>query len=113
MQVLNFDAPTLKVERTHVVEGVVLCAEAYTTKDKIPGVVLHLDNCPYPLRVLMGSVKGVTQPQHLINCTVSLTGVLRDYEGKSYFNPKDLRVTRYSGISDLVRGGGLYAGSLS
>lgn len=112
MQVLSFNAPELKVERTHSITGKVVAVQSYSTKTNIPGAQVMLDNCPYSLRVLMGSVKGAFKPQELLNCTVTLTGIMREHEGKQYFNPKDLTVDKISGLAQLVKSGVSYSGSL-
>lgn len=112
MQTLTFSAPELKIERTHSITGKVVAVQSYTTKTNIPGAQVQLDNCPYNLKVLMGSIKGAFTPQELLNCTVTLTGVMRKHEGKDYFNPKDLVVDKVSGLAQLVKSGVAYAGSL-
>ena len=112
MKTLTFQAQELKIERTHTITGKVVAVQGYSTKTNIPGAQIMLDNCPYSLRVLMGSVKGAFRPEELLNCTVTLTGIMREHEGKSYFNPKDLVVDRVSGLAQLVKSGVAYAGSL-
>jgi hypothetical protein len=112
MQTLTFQAQEPKIERTHSITGKVTAVQSYSTKTNIPGAQIMLDNCPYSLRVLMGSVKGAFTPQELLNCTVTLTGIMREHDGKQYFNPKDLTVDRVSGLAQLVKSGVAYAGSL-
>jgi len=117
MQSLTFQAPEHKIERTHTITGKVVAVQSYSTKTNIPGAQIMLDNCPYSLRLLMGSIKGAFTPQELLNCTVTLTGIMREHEGKehegkSYFNPKDLVVDKVSGLAQLVKSGVAYAGSL-
>ena len=112
MQTLTFNSNKVKIERTHSITGKVTAVQSYSTKTNIPGAQIMLDNCPYSLRVLMGSVKGAFTPQELLSCTVTLAGVMRTYEGKEYFNPKDLTVDKVSGLAQLVKSGVAYAGSL-
>lgn len=113
MQALTFEAQALKIERTHSFSGKVIFATDYVSKDKkIPGVELQVEGCPYPLRVLLGSIKGANSASTLLNCDVNLTGIMREHEGKQYFNPKDCTVTRRSGIATLAATGVAFAGSL-
>jgi hypothetical protein len=112
MQAVTFQQAALKIERTHSITGKVIAVQSYSTKTNAPGAQIMLDNCPYSLRILMGSVKGAFTPQELLNCTVTLTGIMREHEGKSYFNPKDLTVDKVSGLAQLVKAGLAYAGSL-
>ena len=48
----------------------------------------------------------------VMGCTVTLTGIMREYNSKQYFNPKDLTVDKKSGIATIAGAGVAYAGSL-
>ena len=112
LQKLTFDVVAPKIERTHEIEGRIIYAEDYTTKNSLPGVTFQIEGCPYNLRILKGSIKGAGSAATLLNCDVKLTGVMREYEGRQYFDPKDLVVTRRSGIATLAAAKVAYAGSL-
>jgi hypothetical protein len=113
MQALVFEQVEKKIQRTHSITGKVVFAEDYVTNNKsIPGVSIQLDNCPYNLRVLKNSIKGAGSASTLIGCTVTLTGVMREYNGKEYFDPKDCNVDKKSGLAQLASAGVAFAGSL-
>lgn len=118
LQAVQFNAQpdSRKTERTHVISGKVIYAESYvakTNQGEVPGIALTLDNCPYALRVLKGSIKGAgANVGSLLRCEVELTGVMREYNGNTYFNPKDCKVTKQSGLAALATAGVAYAGSL-
>jgi len=112
MQKLTFEKQAKTIERTHSITGKVLYAEDYVASNNVPGVNIQLEGCPYNLRVLKGSIKGAGNAATVLGCTVTLTGIMRDYNGKSYFNPKDLTVDKKSGIATIAGAGVAYAGSL-
>ena len=112
MEKLSFEKQAKTIERTHTITGKVLYAEDYVAANNIPGVSIQLEGCPYNLRVLKGSIKGAGNAATLMACTVTLTGIMREYNGKSYFNPKDLTVDKKSGIATIAGAGVAYAGSL-
>ena len=112
LQTVVFDKVAPKIERTHLIEGVVVYAEDYTTKTGIPGVTLQVEGVPYNLRVLKGSMVGAGNAATVMGCTVSLTGIMKDYDGKSYFNPKDLTVTKKSGLAKIAAAKVAFAGDL-
>ncbi len=112
MEKLSFEKQAKTIERTHTITGKVLYAEDYVAANNIPGVSIQLEGCPYNLRVLKGSIKGAGNASTVMGCTVTLTGIMRDYNGKQYFNPKDLTVDKKSGIATIAGAGVAYAGSL-
>lgn len=113
MEKLTFKERKVTHERTHTVEGKVLFAEDYITKDKsIPGVAMQIEGVPYTLRALKGSIKGAGSASTLIGCTVKINGDLRTYEGQEYLNPRDVVVIHQSGLAKIASAGVAYAGSL-
>ena len=117
LQQVIFQESVKKIQRTHVLEGKVTFAEDYTTeKGSIPGVAIQLEGVPYKIRILQNSIKGGSTAGTLLGCTVSLTGIMVEYNGSEYFNPKDCTVTYQSGLARLVAAAGKkglsYAGSL-
>lgn len=109
---MTFDKVEKKIERTHTLSGKVIFAEDYSTKNSIPGVTIQLDSCPYKIRVLKGSIRGAGNAATLMGCIVSLTGVLKEYQGKSYFDPKDCEVTKQSGLAKIASAKVAFAGDL-
>ena len=110
MEKLSFEKQAKTIERTHTITGKVLYAEDYVASNNVPGVSIQLAGCPYNLRVLKGSIKGAGNAATLMACTVTLTGVMRDYNGKSYFNPKDLTVDKQSKQASMSASKIAYAG---
>jgi hypothetical protein len=105
-----------KVERKYEVTGKVKFVETYMAKTKngeVPGLVITLDELPYPVRVLKGSIKGANASAgSILGCTVTMTGNTRTYQDNEYFNPLDCTVVQQSGLSKLAIAGVAYAGSL-
>ena len=112
MEKLTFEKQAKTIERTHSISGKVLYAEDYVASNNVPGVNIQLEGCPYNLRVLNGSIRGAGNASTVLGCTVTLTGIMRDYNGKAYFNPKDLVVDKKSGIATIAGAGVAFAGSL-
>lgn len=110
-----FSTAEKKIERTFEVQGKVTFASDYQTKNGLKGIAFELEGIPYKLRVLCGSIKGGNNASHFIGCVVKFTGVDREYEGKTYFAPKDAETIVESGIAMLAKtskNGVAYAGSL-
>ena len=110
MQKLTFEKQAKTIERTHTITGKVLYAEDYVAANNIPGVSIQLEGCPYNLRVLKGSIKGAGNASTVLGCTVTLTGIMREYNDKSYFNPKDLTVDKQSKQASMSASKIAYAG---
>ena len=106
----EFTIAEKKIERTFFVEGKVTFAQDYKTSNGLQGIAFEIEGVPYKLRVLNGSIKGGTNASHFIGCVVKFTGVDREYEGKTYFSPKDAVITKESALSKLAKAGVAYAG---
>jgi hypothetical protein len=100
------------IERTYFVEGKCTYASDYETSNGLKGIAFEIEGIPYKLRVLCGSIKGGEKASHFLGSTLKFTGIDREYEGKTYFSPKDCVVLRESGLAKCTRGNLAYAGSL-
>lgn len=98
-----------KIKREFQFSGKCNHAEEYTTKDGVSGIAFEVTGMPYRLRLLKGSIKGGSKAPHFIGCTLNFTGVEREYEGRTYFNPKDVEVTERSELAELSRTGAVLA----
>lgn len=113
--VLKAIVDSRKKEREVKFTGKVINAEEYlanTAQGSVTGIAFELDNLPYKLRLLKGSVKGGSRASHFIGCDVEFTGNTREYEGREYFNAMDCKTIRESGLAKLAKAGVGYAGSL-
>jgi hypothetical protein len=100
------------IERTYFVEGKCTYASDYETSNGLKGIAFEIEGIPYKLRVLCGSIKGGEKASHFLGSTLKLTGVDREYNGKTYFSPKDCAVLRESGLAKCTKGNLAYGGSL-
>lgn len=115
LQKLSFDAIAPTIERTHTHTGKVLYAEDYVAKGKdgdIAGVAMQVEGIPYPVRILKGSLKGAGNAATVLGCTITFTGVMREYNQRQYFNAKDAKVDKQSGLAKIAAAGVAFAGSL-
>ena len=104
-----------KIERTHSIIAKCLGATPYEVTSKegntLKGLELRLEGYSYTHRIL------TKQPAiDFLQSTVQLTGIMRDYQGKSYFTPKDATITVPSklgmAMSAMASAGVSYAGDL-
>jgi hypothetical protein len=100
------------IERTYFVEGKCTYASDYETSTGLKGIAFEIEGIPYKLRVLCGSIRGGEKASHFLGSTLKFTGIDREYNGKTYFSPKDCIVLRESGLANCTRGNLAYAGSL-
>ena len=102
---LKFEAQAKKIERTHSFEGVCTDATPYKTKTDLKGIAFTIKGCPYKLRLLTNEL-----PAKFLYSTVLLTGTMRTYDGKDYFDAKDITITEQSALGKLAQAGISYAG---
>ena len=111
LKTFEFAKKEFKIERTFTVSGKCINAENYEAKG-IPGISFEIEGIPYKLRVLKGSITGGSKASHFLGCTLTFTGIEREYEKKMYFSPKDCTVTIESALAKLAKAGVAFAGSL-
>jgi hypothetical protein len=99
----------LKIVRTTSHIDSVVNAIEYTTKDGLKGIQLFLQELPYPVRILTNKFP---KPASLIKCRIELQGTMREYQGKQYFDAKDIVVLEQSKLGLLVLSGASYSGDI-
>ena len=97
----------LKIVRTTSHVDTVVTAVSYETKDGLKGIQFTFAGLPYPVRMLSKQ-----NPAQFIKCKVELKGVMRTYEGKEYFDAKDIAIVEQSAIGLLAISGVAYAGAI-
>lgn len=111
LKTFEFGKRELKIERTYTITGKCISAEDYEAKG-IPGIAFEIENIPYKMRVLKGSIQGGSKASHFLGSTLTFTGIEREYEGRKYFSPKDCVVSVESNLAKLAKAGLAFAGSL-
>jgi hypothetical protein len=108
LKTLEISVSEKKVERTVEHTDTVVTVKPYTTdKKNLQGLEFKLKGLPYPVRVLTKDL-----PALFVDSRVKFTGIMREYQGKSYFQPMDVEVVEQSVVSLLATAGLSYSGKL-
>lgn len=107
MKALEIKAPELKIVRTTSHLDTVVNAVPYETTTGLKGIQFTLAGLPYPVRILTKQT-----PAMFIKSKVEFRGVMREYQGKEYFDAKDVKIVEQSAIGLLAISGVAYAGAI-